>query len=62
MRFRIVLSNLALILLAGALASTEDAPDQKRDKARKMASESLADLYKLQPSSRELRLGRFWTN
>ena len=54
MRFRIVVSSLALILLAGTLASAKDTPDQKRDKTRKMASQTLEDLYKLEPSSREL--------
>jgi lipid-binding SYLF domain-containing protein len=54
MRLRTVVSSLALILLAGTLASAKDTPDQKKDKTRKMASQTLEDLYKLQPSSREL--------
>jgi lipid-binding SYLF domain-containing protein len=54
MRFRLVVSSLALILLAGAVASAKDSPDQKRDKTRKMASQTLDELYKLQPSSKEL--------
>ena len=54
MRFRIVVSSLAFILLVGTLASAKDTPDQKRDKTRKMASQTLEDLYKLEPSSRDL--------
>jgi lipid-binding SYLF domain-containing protein len=54
MRLRTVVSSLALIFLAGTLASAKDTPDQKKDKTRKMASQTLEDLYKLQPSSREL--------
>ena len=51
MRFRIVASILAVILLAGGLASAGDSPDQKREKTRKMAAEALQDLYKAEPSS-----------
>jgi lipid-binding SYLF domain-containing protein len=51
MRFRIVASMLAVILLAGGLASAGDSPDQKREKTRKMAAEALQDLYKAEPSS-----------
>ena len=54
MKFRIIASSLALILLAGSLASAKDTPDKKREKARKMASQTLTDLYKLEPTSHEL--------
>jgi lipid-binding SYLF domain-containing protein len=54
MKFRIVVSGLVLILLVGGLASAKDTPDQKRDKTRKMASQTLEELYKLQPSSKDL--------
>jgi lipid-binding SYLF domain-containing protein len=54
MKFRIFVSTLAVILLAGGLASAKDTPDQKREKNRKMAAQTLDDLYKLQPTSREL--------
>jgi len=54
MKFRIFVSTLALILLAGGLARAKDTPDQKREKTRKMAAQTLEDLYKLQPTSREL--------
>jgi lipid-binding SYLF domain-containing protein len=54
MKIKIFVSTLALILLAGGLASAKDTPDKKRDKSRKMAAQTLEDLYKLQPPSREL--------
>jgi len=54
MKIKIFVSTLALIFLAGGLASAKDTPDKKRDKSRKMAAQTLEDLYKLQPPSREL--------
>jgi len=42
---------LALILLATGLSSAKDSPDQKREKTRKMAAQTLQDLYKLQPTA-----------
>jgi lipid-binding SYLF domain-containing protein len=54
MKFRIFVSTCALILLAGGLATAKDTPDQKREKSRKMVAHTLEDLYKLQPTSREL--------
>jgi lipid-binding SYLF domain-containing protein len=53
MRFRIVASSLAVILLAAGFASAGDSPDKTREKTRKMAAATLDDLYKLQPTSRE---------
>jgi type II secretory pathway pseudopilin PulG len=54
MRFRIIASVLAVALLAG-LSSAKDSPDQKREKTRKMAAQTLQDLYKLPyPSSLSL--------
>jgi lipid-binding SYLF domain-containing protein len=44
-------SALAVILLAGALASAGDPPDKKRKKTRKMADQTLQELYKLQPTA-----------
>jgi lipid-binding SYLF domain-containing protein len=52
MRLRMIASTLAVILLATGLASAGDSPDEKRDKTRKMAAETLQQLYKLQPSSK----------
>ena len=53
MRFRVIASVLALISVAGSLASAKDSPAQKREKTRKMAAATLDDLYKLEPASRE---------
>jgi lipid-binding SYLF domain-containing protein len=53
MRFRIIASSLAVVLLAAGLASAGDSPDKKREKTRKMAAATLEDLYKLQPTCRE---------
>jgi len=41
-----------VITLALGVSPAKDSPDQKRDKTRKMASDTLAELYKLQPASR----------
>ena len=51
MKFRIIASSLAVILLAVGLASAGDSPDKKREKSRKMAAQTLQDLYKLEPSA-----------
>jgi lipid-binding SYLF domain-containing protein len=51
MRFKTIASALALILLLGGLARAGDSPDEKRDKTRKMAAETLQDLYKAAPGS-----------
>ena len=52
MRFRLVAPVLALALLAAGLSSAKDSPDQKREKSRKMAAQTLEDLYKVQPTAR----------
>ena len=49
MKIRMICSCLAVILCAGGLASAKDSPDQKREKTRKMAAQTLQDLYKMQP-------------
>src|SRR6476620_7745303 len=51
MRFRIIASSLAVILLASGLASAGDSPDKKREKTRKMADKTLQELYKLEPTA-----------
>jgi lipid-binding SYLF domain-containing protein len=51
MRFRIIASSLAVILLASGLANAGDSPDKKREKTRKMADKTLQELYKLQPTA-----------
>jgi len=53
MRFRIIASVLLVITLVTAnLASAGDTPDEKRDKSRKMAAQTLKDLYKVDPPSK----------
>jgi lipid-binding SYLF domain-containing protein len=52
MRFRIIASGLAVILLAGGLASAGDSPDKKREKTRKMADQTLQELYKAAPGAK----------
>jgi lipid-binding SYLF domain-containing protein len=52
MRFKMITPLLVGVLLASGL-SKADSPDEKREKTRKMATKTLEDLYKLQPSSRE---------
>jgi lipid-binding SYLF domain-containing protein len=52
MKLRIIASALAVIVLATGLAKAADTPDQERDKIRKMAAETLQQLYKLQPASK----------
>ena len=52
MRFKMIASTLAtMIFLAGALAFADDSPEEKKDKTRKMVSETLKDLYKLEPGA-----------
>ena len=49
---RIITAAAAVLLLAGSLASAKDSPDKKREKSRKMAAQTLQDLYKVQPTAR----------
>src|SRR5262249_14901091 len=51
MRIKKIVSIFALVLLVG-VAFAKDSPDKKRDKTRKMAEQTLNDLYKLQPTAR----------
>jgi len=51
MRFRTMSAVLALTLSMAGLSKAGDSPDEKREKARKMAAETLTDLYKLRPSA-----------
>ena len=50
MKFRIIASSFAVILFAVGLASA-DSPDEKKEKTRKMADETLQELYKLEPTA-----------
>ena len=50
------LSKIALFFTFAALTTglpAKDSPDQQREKIRKMATETLTDLYKLQPDSQK---------
>jgi lipid-binding SYLF domain-containing protein len=53
MRFGTIATVLAVTLLAAGWSHAKDSNEQKRAKIRKAAAETLADLYKRQPSSRE---------
>ena len=52
MRFKKITVALAMALLIAGLASAKDSPDKKREKSRKMAAETLENLYKLQPTAK----------
>ena len=51
MKLSTIASALVVILVAGGLANAGDSPQQKREKARKMAAQTLRDLYNLQPTA-----------
>jgi len=51
MTFKEIGVLLGVSLLTVGFACAKDSPDQEREKIRKMASATLADLYKLQPSA-----------
>jgi lipid-binding SYLF domain-containing protein len=53
MRFKTVLAALVMTLLVSVLSNAKDTPDQKREKTRKMADQTLEELYKLQPSAKD---------
>lgn len=52
MKIRKVVTPIAVILLTCSLAIAKNTPDQKREKTRKMANQTLNDLYKLQPTAK----------
>ncbi len=52
MKLRMIASGLAVILLAGGLATAGDSPDQKKEKTRKMADQTLDELYKAAPGAK----------
>jgi len=51
MRYRTIAAALAMTLLAAGWSSAKDSPAEKREKVRKMAAQTLADLYKLHPAA-----------
>ena len=51
MRSKIIVHFFAVVLLAAVALSAKDKNDEKRDKTRKMADQTLQELYKLQPTA-----------
>jgi lipid-binding SYLF domain-containing protein len=51
MRFKTIALMLAVAMLSASACMADDDAEKKREKTRKMAAESLQDLYKLEPSS-----------
>ena len=51
MRFRMIARTLVVSLLFAGLSIAKDSPDEKKGKTRKMASQTLQELYKLQPTA-----------
>jgi len=51
MKIKRFVSVLAVTLVAASLAIAKDSPDQKKQKTRKMADQTLSDLYKLEPTA-----------
>jgi len=51
MRFKMIAAILAVALLTATTCTARDDNEEKRDKTRKMAAETLQDLYKLEPTS-----------
>jgi lipid-binding SYLF domain-containing protein len=51
MKVKMIASILAMTMLSAAMCVGADDNDKKRDKTRKMATQTLQDLYKLEPAS-----------
>jgi lipid-binding SYLF domain-containing protein len=51
MRLKKIAFVLGMVLLVAGFAGAKDSPEKKKEKARKMAAETLKNLYKLQPSA-----------
>jgi lipid-binding SYLF domain-containing protein len=52
MRFKVIACIPALGLLSAVAHGAEDDNEKKREKSRKMATQTLQDLYKLQPTAK----------
>ncbi len=52
MKTKIFFPIIAVMLLAAGLGNAADKNEEKRQKTRKMADQTLQDLYKLQPTSK----------
>jgi hypothetical protein len=53
MKFKMIASILAVVLLSAVAYGGEDDNEKKREKTRKMAAEALQDLYKLEPTGQQ---------
>ena len=51
MKFKVIVCMLTVALLSAFAYSADDDNEKKREKSRKMATETLQELYKLQPSA-----------
>jgi len=51
MRLKMIASILAVALLSASAVGANDDNEKKREKSRKMAAQTLQDLYKLQPTA-----------
>jgi lipid-binding SYLF domain-containing protein len=52
MKFRKLTPILLFIFAAAILAKAGDSPDEKKEKTRKMADQTLQDLYKMEPTAK----------
>jgi len=52
MKSTVIVRFLTVALLLAGILSAKDSPEQKREKTRKMATQTLEDLYRLQPTAR----------
>jgi len=50
-KFKTIAASLVVVLVARVFASAGDSPYQKRDNTRKMAAQTLKDLYKMEPAA-----------
>jgi lipid-binding SYLF domain-containing protein len=54
MKFKSIIAILAMALVSASVSMASDKNEQKRQKIRQMSQQTLQELYKLQPSSKEL--------
>jgi cytochrome c556 len=52
MKFQTIASIIVVGLLAATVSMAEDKNEENRQKIRKMAAQTLQDLYKLQPNAK----------
>jgi len=53
MRIKRIVPMVAVILVIAGVATAGDSLEKKRDKSRKMANQTLQDLYKLEPTAKD---------